>query len=113
MFISDNTLSKKNIKNNSYSLYFTKKYTRKDSVYTDVYIHFGVICLKFSALFLIDNVIIQGRIYPMRNAIYNDKLNQIKLESNKNLRIAHEEIYNYIKKMQKNNILTTYYYNNI
>ena len=75
--------------------------SKKAPVYTDVFMHFGPICLKKKAVFISNITIIEGKLYYMDDAIYNDNLYEIKISRGKIIRIQYFDNYNLIKNLQK------------
>jgi hypothetical protein len=86
--------------------------SNKASVYTDVFVHFGPICLKKKAVFISNITIIEGKLYYMDNAIYDDNLYEIKISTGKIIRIQYSNNYNLIKNLQRTQ-LTKINHNNI
>ena len=86
--------------------------SKKASLYTDVFVHFGPICLKKKAVFISNITIIEGKLYYMDNAIYHDNLYEIKISTEKIIRIQYSNNYNLIKNLQRSQ-LTKINHNNI
>ena len=104
--LENKNLENKNLENRNNKYNINDTYS---SIY--VFIHYGIFCLKRLALFFTNKVIIQGIIYSLDNAIYNDNLYEITIPSKIIIRIEFNSIYDYIKSLSNKNRLAIYYNN--
>jgi len=61
------------------------------------HMHYGPICIKTSAIFFNNYVLIKNKIHSMDNAIYNDNLHEIYVNPKIKLRIQLNNTYQLIK----------------